>query len=253
MNGLHRHTNGAMDRSSAAICFKNFVNDGLHERLNIRLSDITQAPIYLKRGKDAFASICDSRAMQTLAFDLDAVKAAMKSRGVTQSALAEAVGLTSQSAISNLLKGKRQVKAHEALKLYEFLGIKGDPDFRVAPIIGIAAAGNWREAINLPIGQMPYPSWVASDRAFGIEVSGDSMNLLVQDGGWVLIDPARKELCDNCCYLIQNGDGGATIKRYKTKPGRFVPVSTNPEHQEFLAAETDFIVLGRVVWKGERV
>lgn len=186
-------------------------------------------------------------------FDLDAVRAAIKASPHTQADVAQAIGLTSQSAMSNILNGKRQVKAAEAQKIYQFLGIRREPNFRVVPVIGIAAAGSWREAIQMPLGHMPIPNSIGSDRSFGIEVSGDSMNLLVQDGGWVLIDPARKELYDECCYLIVNGDNEATVKRYRTKPARFQPVSTNPEHKEFAVADTDFVVLGRVVWKGERL
>lgn len=187
------------------------------------------------------------------AFDPNLVRDKLKERGVTQTAMADLLGLPSQSAFSNILNGKRRVTADEAATIYRFLGIKTEPNFRVAPVIGITAAGRWREAIEMPLGHMPYPSSLASDRAFGLEVAGDSMDLLIEDGGWVLIDPAKKELSPGSCYLIANGDHEATVKMYQRSPPRFEPCSSNDEHKPFLVAETEFNVIGKVVWKGAPV
>ncbi len=181
------------------------------------------------------------------------VRTAMKDRGVTQSELARLLGLTSQSAMSNILKSKRRVTADEALKIYTFLGIQAEPDFRVVPVIGITSAGRWREAIEIPVGHMPIPPRIAGKLAFGLEVRGDSMDLLIEDGGWVLIDPDRKELQPGSCYLISNGDHEATVKMYQRDPARFEPCSRNTEHEGFLMSESDFTVIGKVVWKGAPV
>jgi SOS-response transcriptional repressor LexA len=191
--------------------------------------------------------------MQEKAFDVDLVLATMKAKGVTQTAMAKVMGLPAQSAFSNITKGKRRVEAEEAAAAYKFLGLRVEPNFRVAPVIGITSAGRWREAIELPLGHMPYPTSLASEAAFGLEVAGDSMNLLIDDGGWVLIDPAKKELHPGSCYLIQNGEHEATVKMYQRSPARFEPCSTNEDHKSFLVAETDFTVIGKVVWKGAPV
>lgn len=191
--------------------------------------------------------------MQEKAFDVELVLATMKARKVTQTAMAELMGLPSQSAFSNIIKGKRRITADEAATAYKFLGIRVEPNYRVAPVIGITSAGRWREAIELPLGHMPYPSSLASESAFGLEVAGDSMNLLIDDGGWVLIDPAKKELHPGSCYLIQNGDHEATVKMYQRSPARFEPCSTNEEHKSFLVSDTEFTVIGKVVWKGAPV
>ncbi len=65
-------------------------------------------------------------------FDADLVRDLMKQRGVTQTGMAKIAGLPSQSAFSNILKGKRRVTAEEAAAIYTFLGIKPEPTFRVA-------------------------------------------------------------------------------------------------------------------------
>lgn len=191
--------------------------------------------------------------MQEKAFDPDLVRAKMAERKVTQTAMAELLGLPSQSAFSNILTGKRRITADEAAKVYRFLGIRAEPTFRVAPVIGITSAGRWREAIQMPVGHMPIPIGIAGDDAFGLEVSGDSMNLLIEDGGWILIDPAKKELSPGSCYLISNRDHEATVKMYQRTPARFEPCSDNDEHTSFLVADTDFFVIGKVVWKGAPV
>lgn len=105
----------------------------------------------------------------------------------------------------------------------------------------------------MPLGHMPFPAGIASDSAFGVEVSGDSMDLLIEDGGWILIDPAKKELYPGSCYLITNTDHEATVKMYQRSPARFEPCSSNEEHKSFLVAETEFTVIGKVVWKGAPV
>lgn len=190
--------------------------------------------------------------MENKAFDPELVRAKMRERGVTQTDLAKVARLTSQSAMSNILKGVRRVTADEARTIYNYLGIREEPNFRVAPVIGITSAGNWREAIEVPIGSIPYPASIAGPRAFGLEVSGDSMNLVIENGGWVLIDPDRKELRPGSCYLISNGDE-CTVKMYQRAPARFDPCSTNTDHVGFLVSENDFTVIGQVVWKGAAV
>lgn len=194
--------------------------------------------------------------MSDALFDIELVKEKMRSEGVSQAKLAAAIGLPSQSAISNILKGIRKVSVQEAEKIYTYLGIaapRAMPSIATVPIIGITNAGAWREAIAMPIGHMPIPRSVAGSRAFALEVHGDSMDLLIEDGGYVVIDPDRKELQAGACYLLQNGEHEATVKMYQRDPARFVPCSTNPMHSEFLVADCDFVVLGRVVWKGAPV
>lgn len=190
------------------------------------------------------------------AFDPDRVLTAMKSatpRKVTQTAMAKVMGLPSQSAFSNILNGKRRVTAEEARLAYEFLGLKQEPTIAWLPIIGIASAGAWREAIEMPMGRLPMPIGSVGSEAFAIEICGDSMNLLIPDGGHIIVDPRDKELRNGKAYLIQNTDGEATVKLYRRDPARFEPASSNKDHKGWLASDRDFAVLGRVVMKVEAV
>jgi SOS-response transcriptional repressor LexA len=214
------------------------------------------------------------------AFDAMLVRRTMKARSVSQARLADVLGFASQSAVSALLAGKRRVTVDEAAAIYALLGLDeagqaapvpivpaepasarlrdggaGDrlPDYGVVPVIGIAGAGRWREAIEIPLGHMPVPGKLSGPGVFGIEVSGDSMDLLIEDGGLILVDAGQKELAPGGVYLITNSRSEATVKRYRRDPSRFEPCSSNPAHHPFLISEDDFSVLGKVVWKSAPV
>lgn len=253
MDRLDRRADPVRYGGCPAKLVENLGDNMLHTPLNIRTSDMMQAPAYAIFAVPPEIPSWQTIRMQDKAFDTDLVLETMKARKVTQTDMARVMGLPSQSAFSNIVKGKRRVTAQEAATAYRFLGIKHETNFRIAPVIGITSAGRWREAIELPLGHMPYPSNIASEAAFGLEVSGDSMDLLIDDGGWVLIDPAKKELHPGSCYLISNSDHEATVKMYQRSPARFEPCSTNSEHKSFLVADAEFTVIGKVVWKGAPV
>lgn len=193
--------------------------------------------------------------MGSATFDRELVRKTMREQKMSQAKMAEALGLASQSSLSELLSGKRQVKVQEADTIYRMLGLDriGGETIQLVPIIGLAAAGNWREAIEMPIGRLPVPKVIAGSRAFGVEVAGDSINLLVDDGGWIVVDPDDKVLVPGKFYLLQNSEFETTVKRYQKSPARFEPASDNPTHMPFEVGEQDFVVLGRVVWKGEKL
>lgn len=169
---------------------------------------------------------------------------------VTQKTLADVAGLPSQSAISNVYKGKRRLQIGEAKRLKDFLGIVDEPEVQWVPVIGLASAGYWQEAIHTPVRQFPVPRGTAGRRAFGVEIKGDSMNRLLPEGGWAVIDPDLTDLFAGRVYLIQNDDDEATVKRYCGDPARFEPVSDNPEYQPFTLSSRPFKVIGRVVSYG---
>lgn len=191
--------------------------------------------------------------MADFIFDRELVRFRMEERGVKRAELAEGAKLTHASAVSKIFSGERAVKVDEARRIYDYLGLKQieGSATRSIPIIGLASAGQWREAVMMPIGHMTLPTAIIGDRGFAVEVKGDSMNLLIEDGGWVAVDPQDQVLKAGKLYLIENDEFGVTVKRYQTKPARFEPVSSNPEHRPFEVTEVRYHILGRVVWKGE--
>lgn len=182
-------------------------------------------------------------------FDADLVKQRMKALGVTQTQLAREMGLN-QSAISNMLKGDRQVKVHEASFIYRRLGIETAALVAFVPVIGISSAGNWREAIELSAGKVMAPRDAVGTRAFAVEVSGDSMELLLPSGTYAVVDPDQTQLYNEKVYLIENGEHETQIKLYRSNPARFEPASRNETHKTITLGENNVRVIGRVVWQG---
>lgn len=229
--------------------------DYMHEAELYRLSVHAASPYVPNLVGAPFDAVRHNRSMPETRFDPDLVRRTLKERGISVEKFSQAVGLPHRSAANKIFKGERRVQIDEATRIYQYLGlipIEHD-SVRVVPVIGLTAAGHWREAVEMPVGKMMVPSSVAGPRSFAVEVKGDSMDLLIEDGGWVVVDPDDKELRPGKSYLLQNGEHEVTVKRYQKLPARFEPVSSNDEHTGFLASDCDPIILGRVVWKGSRV
>lgn len=176
----------------------------------------------------------------------------MREVGVKQADVARQLNLPSQSAVSNLFSGKRKLLASEKIELERYLQIEGESNVQMVPIIGFTQAGQWREAISMPLGHMPLLSGIAGRKAFAVEVKGDSMNLLVREGGYAVVDPDERHLYNGSVYLLENSDYETTMKEYRTNPARFCPMSSNPEHQEFPVGDLHFKVIGKIVWTGSK-
>lgn len=178
------------------------------------------------------------------------IREAAARQKVSQTQLAKVAGLPSQSAMSNIYLGKRELKRHEAAKLFDFLGIERQPDFQSVPLIGLASAGAWNEAVTTPARMMPIPRGIAGKDAFAVEIKGDSMNQLLPEGGWAVVDPDQRHLYYGRVYLIENDDRETTVKRYCGDPARFEPVSDNELHKPLILADTPYRVIGRIVSYG---
>lgn len=184
--------------------------------------------------------------------DIAEIKRRMVERGLKQRDLAEHLGLDAVK-VSLLLNGKRQIKAPEMDRIRELLGDPGAP-LGAVPIIGLVAAGNWREAVQRSIAAMPRPDPSIPSRAFALNVDGDSMDLIAEDGATVIVDPDDKALFPRRYYVVLNGDGEATFKQFKADPARLVPCSSNPRHHELMLGEGEpFEVVGRVIWRANRM
>lgn len=204
-----------------------------------------------------FARVSDHEKWQNQAMDDDIIIARLReylaTKKATQSQIAAILwpdGGASQTKVSAIIHGRRRLQTREAAILTRFLGLEKEPDIHMVPIIGLASAGAWQEAVALPARWQPVPSGVAGKRAFGVEIKGDSMNLLLGEGGWAVIDPDQDHLYSGSVYLVENGDHEATVKRYMSDPARLVPVSDNPEHQPIFLTAIHWRVIGRVIAYG---
>ena len=88
-------------------------------------------------------------------------------------------------------------------------------------------------------GLEPTGDWIA------LRVVGDSMDRISPPESIIFVDRKDQVLVPNACYVISNGDGEATYKRFRSNPMRFEPVSTNPAHEPIYPTREPLIV-GRV-------
>jgi repressor LexA len=161
------------------------------------------------------------------------------------------------TAVSKILTGKRVLKAQEAAAIHDWLGTAVTIDAPIAtpiPIIGQVSGGNWREAIQQPIGHLPSPDPSIPKGAFALRVVGDSMDRYVEDGGTVVVDPSDRALFPGRFYVVLNDEGETTFKQFATDPARLVPCSNNKAHVDITIGDgTAFSIVGRVIWRASRM
>lgn len=191
--------------------------------------------------------------------EISDIKARMTVLGIKQVQLANALNL-SPDQISKSFSGIRRFTAAEMDIIRAMLAetppitLDGALPTRGVPIIGSVAAGNWREAIEKPLGHVPMPAADMPPNAVALRIEGDSMDLLVKDGGTIIFDPDDKSLYPDRYYVVVNGGGEATFKQFRADPARLVPCSTNPAHREMIiGGGDDFQIVGRVIWYAGRL
>lgn len=132
-----------------------------------------------------------------------------------------------------------------------------DPnEFVDLPLYGSIAAGTPIEMVETE-GTHPVPKKVAEryPESFLLEVKGESMNRILPNGCYALIDPCEDVERDNQPYAVCVNGFDATVKRVKKLNNgfRLVPDSTDPTY----AAETynynepgteTITIIGRVVY-----
>ncbi|WP_375568730.1 S24 family peptidase [Ahrensia marina] len=87
----------------------------------------------------------------------------------------------------------------------------------------------------------PAGDWIA------LRVQGRSMDKISPEDSIIFVNRKEKMLVPNGCYIISDGDGGATYKRYRP-PNKFEPVSTKPEEFDTLTFDQgqEPEIIGRV-------
>lgn len=89
-------------------------------------------------------------------------------------------------------------------------------------------------------GLDPEGDWIA------LRVDGDSMNRISPHDSVIFVNRKERRPIPNACYIIGDGEGGVTYKRYRP-PNRWEPVSTNPSHEPFVVPEgQEPDIIGRV-------
>lgn len=161
------------------------------------------------------------------------------------------------SAVAKLETGALRLTVDYALdiadalgvSLNEILGLDGQ-GARYLPEIGRVAAGNWREAIAMTEERVAVPGHLRGADLFVLRPEGDSMDLIVGGGGFIVVDPGDKDLIDKKHYVVMNNDGDTTFKQFSQAGMRFEPCSSNPDHKPIPIGTEPFVVIGRVIYAG---
>jgi repressor LexA len=180
------------------------------------------------------------------------IRALRADRGWSLQTLADKAG-TTRSQIQKLETSQRRLDFDWIERLAKAFEItEGDligareilPTIRMVPLLGDIAAGNWREAVAHAEGSVPAVG--VSTEAFALRAKGDSMDLVVPDGGYVFVDPTLADLRDGKVFAVMNSENETTIKRFRADPARLEPCSTNPSHELIMLGRTPFTVIGQV-------
>ena len=203
-----------------------------------------------------------------------AIKELRLSRKMTQKQLSQLTGY-SQNTISNHENMNRSLDELDIKRyadafgvspqyLFEMVGAKSKNNAPIRntkvsqrtlkPLRGIVAAGMPLEMFEVPeMVQVPEDVDTAFPNAYFLIVRGDSMNKIIVDGSYALIDPCE-ELNNGEIGVVRVNGTEATLKRFY-KMGDYImlqPESTNPEHKNQIYTNKEEIdsisILGKLVW-----
>lgn len=180
------------------------------------------------------------------------IKQGLKKKGKTQSGLAEAMGRY-PSAITNLLKGKRELKQREVPVIARYLEVTPPPELlldaepeppldieddidpdRYVPVVGYVGAGAAAHyyAVNQGgLDEVPAPT-DATDSTVAVEVRGDSLGPLF-DRWLVFYDDVRRpvtaDLIGKLCVVGLPDDRVLVKKIRRGRNGNYDLVSNSED------------------------
>lgn len=134
--------------------------------------------------------------------------------------------------------------------------VLGDPiggAVRLVPVIAQVNAGNYGDAVGEAAELMPVPVHLKGANLFALRPLGDSMDKIVADGGFVVVDPDQRELIDKKFYVLMNEHGETTFKQFCANPLSLLPCSTNGDHVAIPVGSAPFTVIGRVIYAGQNL
>lgn len=150
-----------------------------------------------------------------------------------------------------------KVLAATGASLDDFLHLvdSGKPQVRtMVPLIGLTQAGSGRlfTEEGIPTGgpgwdEIEFPD-LGDDRAFALEVQGDSMLPLYRDGDVLIVAPnAGIRKGDRIVARLTNGE--VVAKELRRRTARTIELaSLNPEHEDRMVPLAEVAWMARVMW-----
>lgn len=190
------------------------------------------------------------------------LRQARKAKGLTQSEVAHAIGLT-QNGYSYWENGKAKIDKDQLLKLAELFEVSTDyllgntstsysKGVRI-PVLGEVAAGIPIEAMEDIVDYEEIDAALAATGDFfGLRIKGSSMEPRIREGDVVIVRKQDDADTGDTAVVMVNGDS-ATVKRIKKEPdGSLVLIPNNPAYdaQHFSPAEIEdkpVRIIGKVV------
>jgi len=125
-------------------------------------------------------------------------------------------------------------------------------------IYGEIAAGSFASAIESSIDEIEIPQTIAKrfghENLFGLVVKGESMNKIVQNNDYVILNRQQNANNGDIVALLLNNEE-ATLKRFFRLDAETIvlkPESNNPAFQpitiDLRTAHTTLTILGKVIW-----
>lgn len=170
------------------------------------------------------------------------VRRRMKELGLRQKDLAASMNLP-QSAISNIIKGKRRIKYEEAQILYYLLD-EDQSKAKDVPVILLSDADRWQDARQITRLMAHYTNSNLSDAGFIIQMDAGDQGML-PGLLHIVVEPAKYSLYSNGVYLVEVGNS-FRFYRYNEGPSRLHPMPPFQEEKTLEVGQAEFRVIGEV-------
>lgn len=192
----------------------------------------------------------------------------LRRAGLNQAALSRFIPLD-PSSLTKTISGKRQLKAHELLRIEEFFATNGGADAQdAASVTSMASRRKSPQARICVFGYRlspasdrvsldqahvidwidPPPTWNGAGDLIGIRVPGDDMEPRLFAGEMVIAQLGLPPTRDRDC-VIEFADGTAVVKTYKgQKDGQVFAHQFQPDQQVAIPA-TQVKAIHAVIWR----
>ncbi|WP_247997705.1 helix-turn-helix domain-containing protein [Brucella tritici] len=182
---------------------------------------------------------------------------ALEASNLTQEQVAKELGLNRQPAISEILKGKRALKAREMVIMSRLSGLPVLPMRSTIPVLGYVGAG--AEVYPIDDGDPLYDVTINGalpKDTVGAIIRGDSMYPVFEDGDLVAYSGQEmlpQDALGKTC-MVELDDGRVLIKmvRRGSVPGLYTLTSTNApdiEDVEIVSARKFVMRMPRDIWR----
>jgi len=217
--------------------------------------------------------------------DIEDVKRGLATPGKSKSGLAKVLGVPN-SAITEMLKGNRQIKLREVSKIRAYLDLENDPaadpDYEPRPAEGIleidvrAGLGNGGslegrevrhdgdysdpvkpEAWKFPARFMREELRAQESQVIILETDGDSMEPTIGSGERIIVHTGMKQPSPDGIFALRDTFGNIIAKRLqvlrKGDPPRVLIISDNKAHAPEEVGLDEISIVGRVLWGLKRL